>query len=218
MTLKYLEDAVEALLSQDTLVVMAPGLGLHQLILAFLKAYLRFTELSVSSTPSSRCSETAAAGRRIPENLDNVSSHSSELSAASLASSLEKSPTVLCSKAIIVLNTSAEEADVLVRQAALDSDDVMQTASSLKKMAPSSDKLESDTFHTTHWAQTVFVSLQGINALSGSLADQRQQLYAKGGVFLVPSRLFVTDMLSGRLPPEMVDGVIVNHAHRFVCA
>eukprot|EP00918_Siedleckia_nematoides_P090286 GHVU01198471.1.p1 GENE.GHVU01198471.1~~GHVU01198471.1.p1 ORF type:complete len:222 (-),score=48.95 GHVU01198471.1:251-916(-) len=43
---------------------------------------------------------------------------------------------------------------------------------------------------------------------------ERLALYAKGGVIVASSRILVGDLLSGRLPPESIDAVVVNHAHR----
>lgn len=43
--------------------------------------------------------------------------------------------------------------------------------------------------------------------------EERAEMFAKGGVFLVNARLLIPDLLAGRVVAEAVDGIIVNHAH-----
>lgn len=43
--------------------------------------------------------------------------------------------------------------------------------------------------------------------------DERSLAYAHGGVFVVNARLLVPDLLTGRVLPETLDGLFVNHAH-----
>ncbi|KAJ1987164.1 DNA repair protein RAD16 [Dimargaris cristalligena] len=45
-------------------------------------------------------------------------------------------------------------------------------------------------------------------------SQERVQLYHRGGLFSITSRILVVDMLAGRLPTELVTGVVVNHAHQ----
>ena len=47
----------------------------------------------------------------------------------------------------------------------------------------------------------------------GPELKDRAAAFAKGGAFICSARLLVTDLLSGRLVPESVDGLFVNHAH-----
>eukprot|EP00616_Rhizochromulina_sp_CCMP1243_P013390 CAMPEP_0118967860 /NCGR_PEP_ID=MMETSP1173-20130426/5182_1 /TAXON_ID=1034831 /ORGANISM="Rhizochromulina marina cf, Strain CCMP1243" /LENGTH=201 /DNA_ID=CAMNT_0006916893 /DNA_START=54 /DNA_END=656 /DNA_ORIENTATION=- len=42
----------------------------------------------------------------------------------------------------------------------------------------------------------------------------RQQLYAKGGVYLITSRILVVDMLNGVVDPAQIHGFLVHQAHR----
>ena len=43
--------------------------------------------------------------------------------------------------------------------------------------------------------------------------DERSLAYAHGGVFIVNAWLLVPDLLIGRVLPETLDGLFVNHAH-----
>ena len=54
----------------------------------------------------------------------------------------------------------------------------------------------------------VFVTIR--NDMS---VDERSLAYAHGGVFVVNARLLVPDLLTGRVLPETLDGLFVNHAH-----
>lgn len=216
MYLKYIQSIVDALLDHDALVVIAPGLGLHALILAFLKTYLNVPTVSLSSATSSRTS-----GATTPvdgQDVDRVSPMHQFAAQGTRSPQKDVASTVpsVKSKVIIVLNTSAEEGDILVRRAMLEMQDpnvpVPHKEASTVVPPDQDDKASTDSSCSVS-PQSVFVLMQGSNALSGTLADQRQSLYAKGGVFLIASRLLVTDMLTGRLPPEMVDGLIINHAH-----
>jgi len=43
--------------------------------------------------------------------------------------------------------------------------------------------------------------------------EERAAAFALGGVFAVNARVLVPDLLAGRVVPEAVDGLIINHAH-----
>jgi DNA excision repair protein ERCC-4 len=47
-----------------------------------------------------------------------------------------------------------------------------------------------------------------------TLSSARRELYSKGGVLAVTSRILITDMLNDHIPIDMVSGILVNHAHR----
>lgn len=44
----------------------------------------------------------------------------------------------------------------------------------------------------------------------------RQSLYKQGGLISVTSRILVVDMLQGDIPIELVTGMIVMHAEKYV--
>jgi len=44
----------------------------------------------------------------------------------------------------------------------------------------------------------------------------REQLYSRGGIFSITSRILIVDLLSGLLNPEIVTGMCVLHAERIV--
>lgn len=43
---------------------------------------------------------------------------------------------------------------------------------------------------------------------------ERTPLYCRGGLLAISTRILVTDLLTGRLPTSIIDGIIVNNAHR----
>ncbi|XP_064626071.1 DNA repair endonuclease XPF-like [Lineus longissimus] len=46
--------------------------------------------------------------------------------------------------------------------------------------------------------------------------NERQSVYLEGGVLFVTSRILVVDMLTDRLPTEMVTGILVYKAHKII--
>ncbi len=45
----------------------------------------------------------------------------------------------------------------------------------------------------------------------------RQDLYKKGGLMSVTSRILSVDMLQANIPTELISGIIVLHAEKCVC-
>ena len=43
----------------------------------------------------------------------------------------------------------------------------------------------------------------------------RQDLYKKGGLFSITSRILVVDMLQSDIPTELITGIIVLHAEKY---
>jgi DNA excision repair protein ERCC-4 len=48
-------------------------------------------------------------------------------------------------------------------------------------------------------------------------AAERGDLYRYGGVLAITSRILVMDLLTGRIPPHLVTGILVVNAHRYSC-
>ena len=95
-----------------------------------------------------------------------------------------------------------EEAEILAKRAAEDPSWAgWQTGSKRICILP---------FVTSH--DSVAGLRSHLHVVSPELKD-RTAAFAKGGVFICNARLLVTDLLSGRLVPESVDGLFVNHAH-----
>lgn len=58
-----------------------------------------------------------------------------------------------------------------------------------------------------------YIGSGGSSTCEGSATwTQRQKLYAQGGCFCVSSRVLIGDLLTGKLPPEVIDCLIVLHA------
>lgn len=67
-----------------------------------------------------------------------------------------------------------------------------------------------------HAAVTMSPKAKGLTLVTTDLmtVGTREQLYARGGVFSITSRILVVDFLSGLLSPEKVTGIVVLHAER----
>ena len=46
--------------------------------------------------------------------------------------------------------------------------------------------------------------------------NERVQAYTKGGCYFITSRIFVIDLLTERIPIELINGILVYKAHRIV--
>lgn len=44
----------------------------------------------------------------------------------------------------------------------------------------------------------------------------REKMYKDGGLFSVSSTILITDMLKGSVPVDLVTGMVVMHAERYV--
>ena len=54
----------------------------------------------------------------------------------------------------------------------------------------------------------------GVTVLNAEVPpEERQAQTAKGGCFLVTPRILVTDLLTGKIPAEMITGIVAMHAH-----
>lgn len=60
-------------------------------------------------------------------------------------------------------------------------------------------------------AQRPFIVVGGGDSLT---IDKRNQLYNKGGIISVTSRVFVVDLLSGVVDPQLITGIVLLHADR----
>ncbi|KAK1442314.1 DNA repair endonuclease XPF [Babesia gibsoni] len=46
------------------------------------------------------------------------------------------------------------------------------------------------------------------------LANEREKMYIEGGIYFVPSRILLVDLLTYKIVPELISGVIIVNAHR----
>lgn len=53
-----------------------------------------------------------------------------------------------------------------------------------------------------------------IQSSDSSLSNKRLDLYFKGGVFLVSYKILILDLLTKRLAPSIISGLLLNNAHR----
>jgi DNA excision repair protein ERCC-4 len=52
-----------------------------------------------------------------------------------------------------------------------------------------------------------------IHSSEASISNKRLDLYLKGGVFSVTYKILVLDLLTKRLSPSIISGLIINNAH-----
>lgn len=53
-----------------------------------------------------------------------------------------------------------------------------------------------------------------MNTETATTAEKREKLYAKGGIFVVTSRIFVVDLLAHTIDPTKITGVVIMHAEK----
>ena len=46
--------------------------------------------------------------------------------------------------------------------------------------------------------------------------NERAQVYLKGGCFFITSRILVVDMLTDRIPIDLISGILVYNAHKII--
>ena len=46
-------------------------------------------------------------------------------------------------------------------------------------------------------------------------AQERSDMYASGGCFIITSRIMIVDLLNGTLPPAGICGLLIPNAHRY---
>ena len=56
--------------------------------------------------------------------------------------------------------------------------------------------------------------LYKIHSSETSVSNKRIDLYLKGGVFAVTYKILVLDLLTKKLSPSIITGIIINQAHK----
>lgn len=242
--LVYVNEAVSLLLDHDALVVIAPGLGIHGILLEFLREFhiqngchpgnnvhrvaiqgeLRVEPPKTQEPPKGRLVGSPPGAEMEPIEPPQGGVVKSK---GNCVSSSEEIKRKIGSRLILLLNTSDEEARVIKARA-----EMMNLANNSwfnqheDERFPKKRKLNKDQHeegpsslirHSNPFVEDSPVQLSFyIHTPSGQadLPEQRQLEYSKGGIFVIKSRLLVTDILCGRLPPESIDGIVVNHAEK----
>lgn len=268
--LSYVNQAVSHLLDHDALLIVAPGLGLHGILLEFLRQFhiqkgchpgaqgrsgkrspieLRdkndnahqydgIVEKPGSSSTISTRRFVGAPEQAEPETVAGASRSSSELNCnaakAAKVDHVAGDDRKLGSRLVFLLNTSDEEARIIKERAEMlglvgkyHENEGRNECPKRRKLNHSDKNVrpaevsETSTalplHHINPFIEDSPVKLSFyIHGQSSQtdLPEQRQAEYSKGGICVVKSRLLVTDILTGRLPPEIIDGVIVNHVER----
>nr|PVC52779.1 hypothetical protein MACL_00000521 [Theileria orientalis] len=61
------------------------------------------------------------------------------------------------------------------------------------------------------------IRLPKLDYIDGNvLATARQQLYVNGGCYVINSRILLNDLLSGKILPEIIGGIVVMNAHQIM--
>jgi DNA excision repair protein ERCC-4 len=128
--LAFQKEIIAELVAEDALLIMAKGLGLRNILGAFLQIYSQ------------------------PQNL------------------------------VLLINTSTEEENAL-REDLLRSSGINKGGASYFKSITSEQSL-----------------------------TERSDLYRYGGVMAITSRILVMDLLTGRVPVQLITGILVANAHR----
>ncbi|KAI9027831.1 hypothetical protein DFJ74DRAFT_660580 [Hyaloraphidium curvatum] len=98
---------------------------------------------------------------------------------------------------VLLINTPEREADSL-REALLQREDLVAEA---QRGEEEGDGLA--------------ISVKELKVINNeTLSSARRDLYQRGGVLAITSRILITDMLNDQIPLELVSGILVNHAHR----
>ncbi|UKK01276.2 hypothetical protein MACK_002089 [Theileria orientalis] len=62
-----------------------------------------------------------------------------------------------------------------------------------------------------------YIRLPKLEYIDGNvLATARQQLYVNGGYYVINSRILLNDLLSGKILPEIIAGIVVMNAHQIM--
>jgi hypothetical protein len=171
--LGYLEEILNKLCKQDMLTIMAPGLGLHELVLHFLDRYVSFSQGSnVTLQPNKNVNAT--------RNWCNLM------------------------KVILILNMSPKEELFFLNLAKtlFGNSFCVITANDLVNLESEKEPLVN------------LPCIYPLSYLTIQRSDIREKFYSRGGIFLISSRLVVTDILSGRLPRCLINGLIIMNAHK----
>lgn len=253
--LTHVNEAVSHLLDHDALVVLAPGLGVHSVLLEFLREFHiqngchpgsrpRVTEKSVPVEkdklvePVSKLTRPRGKLVGAPAGAESIdeSQQESDRPAAKRSSKVgenrKKNETPVGSRLILLLNTSNEEAQVIKKRAEMmglvkkekdleegsDTEDGVEERRRKKRrlMNDEENEILNEAYVNPFIEESPIQLSFHIHTPSGQadLPEKRQSEYSKGGIFVIKSRLLVTDVLCGRLPPEIIDGIIVNHAEK----
>jgi len=58
------------------------------------------------------------------------------------------------------------------------------------------------------------IPLYKIHSSEASVSNKRLDLYLKGGIFAVTYKILVLDLLTKKLSPSIITGLVINHAHK----
>jgi DNA excision repair protein ERCC-4 len=58
------------------------------------------------------------------------------------------------------------------------------------------------------------IPLFKIHSSDASVSNKRLDLYSKGGVFSVTYKILILDLLTKKLSPSIISGLIINNAHK----
>lgn len=231
-TLSYKEEIVDSLMREDALAILSRGLDVHAVLLLLLQ---RLQTSGVCTPPPRRpgvgslaypklifilnvSEEECALLQMRQAQLEQESREREKILQA--LSSLERKANLLGKESqkkedLHSLITKEKEGS---RSTQLDHDGAQDKPSSSSSSSFFSSSLSRFPLSSSSSSSSSSFVLRYIGSGGSSTCEgsstwlQRQKLYAKGGCFCVSSRVLVGDLLTGKLPPEVIDCLIVMHA------
>ncbi|CAH1237818.1 ERCC4 [Branchiostoma lanceolatum] len=104
------------------------------------------------------------------------------------------------SNLVIVINTTQQEEEYLIEEL------------SVAGVSPLPKSVTNEYSITDRWVECCFRNILFVCLFVCS----RKALYLSGGVLFVTSRILVVDMLTDRIPVDLITGVLVYRAHRII--
>ena len=95
---------------------------------------------------------------------------------------------------VFVLNVAWEDEEVVIEEEEIN----------VKNQATNQQRSEWETYSHIHQVKTE------------TSIKERQRIYCQGGVIFVSPRVFLMDLLKGRIPIPLITGVLVNNVDRYL--
>lgn len=113
---------------------------------------------------------------------------------------------------VIILNTHEAEEDYFVHKLKQHLNANKENTSKKQSTATNEDENENE----NDTANDVCVQLPTKITNETHSVNERVQVYLKGGCFFITSRILVVDMLTERIPINLISGILVYNAHRII--
>jgi DNA excision repair protein ERCC-4 len=68
--------------------------------------------------------------------------------------------------------------------------------------------------HSSNPSDLIPIPVFKIHSSDASISNKRLDLYSRGGVFSVTYKILILDLLTKKLSPSIISGLIINNAHK----